>query len=174
MAANVYQPHLLLLIEDDANRQIFNGFSKHPGLASRRIDPGKPAGGWGVVLEQFQETHIALLRKYPHRHLLMVIDFDSSAAKPAAHQTGSLIERRMELFTEAIPEDLQDRIFVIGCADEPEKLVKDTGFHLEEIGWRLAQDCDRGTDEMWGHRMLKHNAGEIVRLRAKVRPFLFA
>ena len=174
MAANVYQPHLLLLIEDDANRQIVNGFESHPRLEHRRIDPGKPAGGWRVVLEQFQETHIALLRKYPHRHLLMVIDFDAGAAEPAAHKTGSMIERRMALFTDAIPQDLRERVFVIGCADEPEKLVKDTGCHLEEIGRRLAQDCDCGTDEMWAHPMLKHNADEIVRLRARVRPFLFS
>lgn len=173
MAANVYQPHLLLLIEDDANRQIFNGFSEHPGLASRRIQMSKLAGGWLKVLEDFKTHHIALLRKFPHRHLLMVIDFDSDDAEPSICDAASRINRRRALFTGAIPEDLRARVFVIGCADEPEGLARATGCKFEENGRLLAEDCEFGTDKMWGHSMLGHNAKEIARLRDKVRAVLF-
>ena len=166
MAANVYQPHLLLLIEDDANRQIVNGFDNHPSIAPRRLDPGKVAGGWLAVLAKFENEHISLLRKYPLRHLVMVIDFDAC--------DGAAIEARRNRFLAAIPEDLRDRVFLIGCSNEPEKLVSATRFGFEEIGRRLAQDCADGTDDMWNHPMLGHNAGELARLRAIVRPFLFA
>ncbi len=169
MAANVYQPHLLLLIEDDANRQIFNGFDSHPAVAHRRIDPSKTAGGWHAVLDAFRDVHIALLRRYPLRHLLMVIDFDSDEAGDAT----SRIDRRLDLFREAIPDDLRDRVYVIGCADEPEELVKSTGHKFEEIGQRLARDCADDTEAMWGHPMLRHNGDELARLRTHVRPFFF-
>lgn len=172
MAANVYQPHLLLLLEDDKNRQFFNGFAKHPRLLPRRIDPQKVAGGWSRVLEMFEGEHLALLRRYTERHLLMVIDFDDEYAA-AASAPSTKLEHRRNLFLEAVPDDLKERVFVIGCSENPERLTTDRRESAESIGERLAQDCVDGTDELWGHPMLQHNSREILRLREKVRPFLF-
>jgi hypothetical protein len=37
----------------------------------------------------------------------------------------------------------------------------------------LAKDCREGTDTTWWHALLQHNASELDRLRACVRPILF-
>jgi len=44
----------------------------------------------------------------------------------------------------------------------------------ETIGRALAEDCREGTDTTWEHGLLRHNSGEIGRLRERVRPILFA
>jgi hypothetical protein len=42
---NKYQPHVIVLPEDDANRQIGNGFLQVPSLQARRIQILPEAGG---------------------------------------------------------------------------------------------------------------------------------
>jgi hypothetical protein len=37
----------------------------------------------------------------------------------------------------------------------------------------MAKDCREGTDTIWRHDLLRHNAGELDRLAAHVRPILF-
>lgn len=46
MSVNVYQQHVLVLPEDDANRQIVNGFLLEPSLNERVIQVLPIAGGW--------------------------------------------------------------------------------------------------------------------------------
>ena len=48
MSVNVYNPHVLVLPEDDANRQIANGFLLEPSIKHRNIQvltPAKSARG---------------------------------------------------------------------------------------------------------------------------------
>jgi hypothetical protein len=73
---------------------------------------------------------------------------------------------------EAIPGHLQDRVFVLGVWTEPEAVRADLGSY-ETIGRALAKDCREGTDATWEHSLLRHNSGEIGRLRERVRPILF-
>jgi hypothetical protein len=169
---NPYIPHLLLVLEDDKNRQFYNGFAKYHAVKPRHIGKEKIAGGWLKVLEKFKGEHIPLLLKYPTRHLVMVIDFDDEDAAGTTQPTPKL-SNRMQLFKDAIPNGLTDRVFIIGCSHKPEKLTAACGKSPETIGELLARDCDEGTDLMWGHAMLRHNAAELIRLREKVRPFLF-
>ena len=49
MSVNVFQPHLMVLPEDDANRQIVNGFLLDPSLNQRAIQPLPIDGGWSKV-----------------------------------------------------------------------------------------------------------------------------
>jgi len=66
-----------------------------------------------------------------------------------------------------------DRVYILGALNEPEDL-KNAGLgSYEEIGLAMAQDCREETDKTWGHRLLKHNATELDRLRERVRPILF-
>jgi hypothetical protein len=37
----------------------------------------------------------------------------------------------------------------------------------------MARDCRDDTDNIWRHELLQHNAGELARLRQRVRPILF-
>jgi hypothetical protein len=63
-------------------------------------------------------------------------------------------------------------VFILGALTTPEALKQDLGPY-EEIGSAMAKDCRDGTDSIWGHRLLQHNAREIDRLRTRVRPILF-
>ena len=163
---NIYQPHLLVLPEDDANRQILVGFKNHLAVNSRKMEVQNIAGGWLVAVNAVVEVHVPLMRKFPMRHVLLVIDFDGHS------------ERREYVLTK-IPADVQDRFYILSCSDEPERLLASMGIRAEEgskletLGKRLATDCERDTHETWNHAMLVHNATELERLRANVKDFLF-
>jgi hypothetical protein len=91
--------------------------------------------------------------------MVLSIDFD--------HQRDRL-DRAMAV----IPENLKDRVFVLGVWTEPEALKPDLGSY-EKIGLAMAEDCREETTAIWGHELLRHNASEMERLRQKVRPILF-
>lgn len=161
MSANLYRPHLQVLLEDDANRQIVLGFINHLGINSRQMPLDEVAGGWKPTLERFRDEEITKLRRNSHRQVLIVIDFD----------------RQPSRYAEAlnyIPEDLRERVYVIGSEDEPEALTRSLGRNKEQIGNALAEDCVHGTRSTWGHSMLKHNESELQRLWTNVRPFLIS
>ena len=62
---------------------------------------------------------------------------------------------------------------MIGTITEPEDLKRADLGSYEEIGKRMAEDCRDGTEKVWGHRLLEHNASELNRLRQQVQPILF-
>ena len=161
MSANVYQPHVMVLPEDDANRELANGFLLDPALNPRAIQVLPIAGGWAKVRDEFAASQVALLRKYPKRHLVLLIDFDGQVAE------------RIEIFQKVFPADVRDRVYLLGTQDEPEPLRKDCGISLEKIGERLAQACAHGEPGLWTHAMLAHNQAELDRLIRNVKPFLF-
>lgn len=159
MSANPYQPHVQVLPEDDANRQIANGFNTAIGCL-RSFHILRPVGGWRKVLDEFKDYHIAEMDRTPHRHLVLLIDLDGK------------LERLGEA-KRMIPDRLSDRVFVLSAFSEPERLKADLGPFFEDVGQKLAEDCREGTDTAWRHRLLQHNAGELGRLREHVRPILF-
>jgi hypothetical protein len=61
-------------------------------------------------------------------------------------------------------------VFVLGAWSEPEKLNLGS---YEEVGLAMAKDCRDNGEATWSHRLLRHNAGELERLRKQVRPILF-
>ena len=161
MSVNENQPHISVLPEDDANRQLVAGFLLDPYLLSHRVKLLRVAGGWIKVLEHFQANHIAAMRRKPNRFMILLIDFDER-------------EDRLDQAKAVIPEDLQDRVFILGAWSEPEDLRKDGLGSYPVIGQALAKDCRENTDTIWGHQLLRHNAGELDRLRQHVRSLLFS
>lgn len=161
MSPNQYRPHVFVLPEDDANRQIANGFILNPNLNSRAIQVLPRAGGWSKVVENFLSDHAHEMRKYPRRMIVLLIDFDDQQ------------ESRLDYVKNQIPEDLNDRVFVLGVLSEPENLRRDIQKTFEDIGETLAKDCSDNTNELWGHNLLKHNKHEIERMMLSVRQFLF-
>jgi hypothetical protein len=149
----------MVLPEDDANRQLARGFLLDQSVSARRIQVLPVAGGWRSVLDAFESEHIREMDRYPKRFMVLLIDFDRH-------------EERLTYAKSHIPGNLIDRVFVLGVWTEPEKLRADLGSY-ETIGRAMAQDCREETDTTWGHDLLRHNAGEIGRLRERVRPFLF-
>lgn len=157
MSVNKYRPHILVLPEDDANRQIANGFVNNPNVDQLAIQVLPIAGGWEKVVDY---NYASGMRQFPKRMIILLIDFD-------------LRENRFNYVEKRIPNDLKNRVFVLGVGDEPEKLKSFTGLSFEKIGEKLAQDCADNTNNLWGHEFLKHNEAELERLRQEVRPFLF-
>ena len=159
MSVNRHLPHLLVLPEDDANRQLANGF--HLELHSiRQVQVLDVAGGWIDVLERFKSHHVSGLERYPDRFMVLLIDFDGRT------------DRLKEVKT-CIPEHLLDRVLVLGVWTEPERLRTALGSTCEQIGRDLANDCRARTDFVWHHALLQHNAGEIDRFRDRIWPILF-
>ncbi len=155
---NKYRPHVLVLPEDDANRQLANGFLLHPSI-STQIQVLEVAGGWLKVLDCFKSDHVRDLAKYPGRTMVLLIDFDGQ-------------QDRLDQAKAVIPQNLKDRVFVLGVWTEPEALRAILGSY-EKIGRAVAEDCREETAAIWGHELLRHNAGEMKRLLQKVRPILF-
>ena len=159
MSVNKYLPHILVLPEDDANRQLANGFQLDQTLAAQRIQILEEAGGWREVCDRFAQDHILGMDEYAGRFMVLLVDFDAR-------------ESRLEEIQMEIPERLRGRVFILGAWSEPEELRQDLG-SFEAIGLALARDCRDNTEMTWRHRLLSHNAGELERLRTHVRPILF-
>ena len=159
MSVNKHKPHVLLLPEDDANRQIARGFQGALSAIDQQMRIEPVAGGWLKVLECFKSVHALDMDRLPHRNLILLIDFDD--------QPDRLVEAK-----DYIPSHLNDRVFILGALTEPEDLKQAIG-SFENIGKALAKDCREGTNTTWGHEMLRHNADEVVRLRKWARPILF-
>jgi len=161
MRVNKYQPHLLVLPEDDANRQIANGFILNSNINEPAIQVLPIADGWGKVVDKFKENHISEMRKFSKRMIVLLIDFDEN------------YEDRFSYVKKQIPDDLENRVFVLGVLSEPENLRSNLGNNFECIGENLAKDCSNNTNELWGHDLLKHNKTELDRMILSVKPFLF-
>ncbi len=158
MNVNKERPHLLILPEDDAAREVANGFRLMANGAMRVLGV---AGGWPRVLSEFGRTYIAYLRKYAGAHLVLFIDFDTEF--PA----------RFALFQSAIPSDIADRVYVLGASDEVETLVKQVKLNKEKIGMALAEECRKQAIQLWGCAELQHNAPEVQRVCLSAHEFLF-
>lgn len=152
MAANKYLPHLLIIPEDDANRQLVNGFTKNLSIESRQIQTDKVAGGWSDALKAFVDVHVPLMREYKNRYVLILIDFDER-------------ENRMGKAQAVIPEDLAERVFVMGSWSEPEKLAAELNMSKEKVGEAMASACVDGGIGVWESDLLVHNQSELRRMQ---------
>jgi len=160
VSVNKYKPHVWVLPEDDANRQLANGFLLHADLDPTAIDIRPPAGGWRKAVDAVAQ-HIAELRNYPCRQLVLLVDLDEQG------------EERVRQIREAFPADLQERIYLLSSYDEPEALKVDQGRSFERLGEDLAEACARDELGLWGTEHLKHNKPELSRLVVGVKPILF-
>jgi hypothetical protein len=158
---NRRRPHVFVLPEDRANSQLADGFLLDlDPLALTKIQVLQEAGGWQAVLKTFESDHVAGMDLYTERFMILLIDFDRD-------------EGRAGYAKRSVPERLKDRVFILGALTEPEDLKRAGLGHYEAIGRALSEDCREGTDNTWGHDLLRHNANEITRLRQHVRQILF-
>lgn len=160
MTVNREKEHLLVLPEDDANRQIVIGFINDLNVNNSVIQVVPIADGWKKAVEQLTNDYGPGMRKYLKRRIVLIIDFDKN-------------ENRFSYVDSHIPEDLKERVFVLGVQSNPEKLKSDSRKSFEEIGKSLAQDCSDNPNELWGHNLLQHNKGELDRMASSVKPWLF-
>jgi hypothetical protein len=69
---NRYLDHALILPEDDANRQIANGFLLEAN--SRKIQILPEVGGWKHVGHTFLTHHVTDMRKFYRRHFIFLLE----------------------------------------------------------------------------------------------------
>ncbi len=161
MSTNRHKLHILILPEDDANRQIATGFILNESLNQRAIQVLPSAGGWKRVVEKFKDDYISTMLQYPNRMIVLMIDFDNDQ------------EARLSFVKHEIPDYLINRVFVVGVKSEPENLKREIRKTFEGIGEALANDCSDNTNKTWSHALLIHNKVEVDRMISLVRPFLF-
>jgi hypothetical protein len=159
VAVNRQRPHLFIVPEDDACRQIVNGFVLKLETP-RQIQIEAAAGGWIPTRDKVLEEHVPALGANPNRHVLVVVDFD--------HRNN-----RFEAMLEGIPENLRDRVFVLGSGGEPEDLKRAFNLHFEATGKALAEECRDDQPDKWTHELLSHNASELTRMRSALGAVLF-
>ena len=108
------------------------------------------------------------MKRQPMRYMVLLLDFDGRTD-------------RRETITKDIPEELRDRVFLIGVWSRPEALraalrtAKGEPYRtLEEIGAALAEECRNDQSTLWNHDLLKHNSGRggTDEVRSKTDPFL--
>ena len=153
------RPHVLVLPEDDANRQIATGFAVNL-IEGRDYKVLEVAGGWPKVRELFFEVHVAEMQRCAQRYMVLLVDFDGK-------------ESRLAEMTKDIPDALADRVFVIGIWTEPEDLYRHGLGTEENFGRQLASECHENQSDLWNHELLIHNANELDRMKVKLRPILF-
>jgi len=160
MSLNKHKPHLIVLPEDDANRQIANGFILNSNTNQLAIQVLPPAGGWQKTIDNFIKSHVSQMEQYPQRRMVLLIDFDQS-------------DNRFEYVKNQIPEHLVERVFILGVQSNPEKLRRNLQRNFEEIGESLAADCVESSHQFWGQELLKHNQPELERMLKSIKPYLF-
>jgi hypothetical protein len=111
------------------------------------------------LLSSFKSDLTAGMEMYPKRFIVLLIDFDDDRG-------------RLD-FVKAEIGELIDRVFILGCLSEPERLKSAGLGSYETIGQAMARDCRYDRNDTWGHALLRHNEAELMRLRERVRPILF-
>ena len=165
---NKYDQQILVLPEDRANEEIANGFNNFLDLYSRKIQIERPSGGWNKVVDNFAKNYVSEMRKHPKQMVVLLIDFDDYSDLDRSNY-----QKRLSYIKSQIPDDLQERVFVLGSRTSPEKLRNNMKKNFEGIGESLAKDCAENTNETWGHDLLKHNEDELKRIHLAVKSFLF-
>ena len=89
------------------------------------------------------------MRQYPQSMMVLLLDFDEC-------------EERLIYVESHIPEDIKNRVFVLGVQSNPESLKRDIQKSFEAIGESLATDCAENKNELWGHPLLIHNKTELA------------
>jgi hypothetical protein len=118
------------------------------------------AGGWQEVLNRFKGDHVPEMDRNTNRFMVLVVDFDGR-------------RDRLNAVMAVVPDDLKERVFILGVWSDPEDLRRECGTSYESIGLAMAKDCRDNTETIWAHGLLSHNVGELERLRKHVRPILF-
>jgi hypothetical protein len=164
MSVNSYLDHIMILPEDDQNRQLAVGFRLEVDFdKQRQIQVLEEADGWIKVFETFESEHVKEMDNCQTRFMVLLIDFDGDH------------NRRENAMRRYVPEHLMDRVFVLGSPIEVEDLKRDLKMSPEAIGSTMAKDCrDKTNAILQQHKDFRdNNEFELDRLREKVRAILF-
>lgn len=161
MSPNLYKPHVYVIPEDDADRDIVNGFMLNLEINERQFYVDTVARGWERGRDKLLELCSGHLVKYTSAHAILIIDFDEQA-------------QRASEIRDSVPDGLRDRVFIIGVFSEPEQLRRSTKKSYEQIGRMMAKGCKENNTDFWQKEtLLAHNLEEIRRLSEAVHDLFF-
>ena len=160
MSVNKYKPHLYIIPEDSVDRQLANGFVLHYEV-NGEVQIINESGGWPKVIDAIMNVYVPILRRYRYAHVIGIIDCDNW-------------ENRIQKKLDQFPDDVRDRIFLLGFIKDPEKFKESVPISsYEKIGEKLAEECFEDSLELWNHEHLKHISSEIERAKSSLRPIIF-
>ena len=172
---NKYKPNLQILCEDRINQDIARGFIL--GFYNDFKNPAsievcrELARGWCKAVNSLHEEWVQKLQDNENLFLLVLIDSDGK------------LNRILEIKSR-LPKNLINRIFIIGCLNEPEELKKQAVSFIkadnpkekqsnEAVGKILFKHCkDKFTNNLWNSCELEHNFDEIIRLKQYTKHFI--
>ena len=161
MSVNKYKPHLFVVPEDKADKNFAVGFELDPRLAAGSFQIMPLAGGWLKVIGIIRDEYVSKLQKNKYSHVLGIIDCDGDHERIATELA-------------KFPDDVVDRIFLLGAIQTPELFQQKVGDKSERIGERMAEECFNETFDLWNHEDLVHVSDEIQRAKHVIRPIVFA
>lgn len=156
---NKFKPHLFIVPEDDADRQIAVGFQMHLE-ANGRMQIVDVAGGWLKVVNVIKDEYVPLLNNNPNTHVLGIIDCDKDADR---------IAEQLKTF----PAGIRNRIFLLGVNENPQEFKRSTKMHFAQIGEKLADECYKDELDLWNHEMLSYSSIEALRAKNALRELVF-
>lgn len=158
MSVNRERLHLIIVPEDDACRQLVNGFFLVADHGQVRVST--VAGGWRRAVDVLLDTYVPYLERNDNGHVLIVVDFDDDSGRGNA-------------ILEKVPTTVRDRVFVLGCLREAEDLKRANLGNYESIGKTLADECKDSRREVWVHELLAHNEPHTAILSQALQATLF-
>lgn len=163
MSINRHLPHLLVIPEDAADRELANGALKNLNVNGRAVQVMPFVGGWPKFENELKSDYIHRLQTYPNGRLLLLVDFDDQG------------EARRDRVRSWVPNDLHSRVYILGAAKDPEELKRALeNSSLESIGDALLEGCPEGVNEHWNSPQLHHNKTELTALLEDGRSYLFS
>jgi len=153
LSVNRGKPYLLIIPEDDDDRAFAEG--ARGALPAMNVKIVANSNGWPKIEKLLAGVYNKRLRANANEHLLILIDFDTKGQK------------RYDKVFGWVPEDVKDRVFIIGPEKEPKDLKKSLKLKMSfwQMGDQLVSDCDeQQINPLWDHDMLSHNKPEFRRL----------
>lgn len=156
---NRYQPFLVVLAEDGACRDVWNGIAESlPTNLSNQSStlPLKRTRGWQETVAELKRILSNRDGKLSQALFVVIIDFD-----------GHLDSRKADIQRELENAGRSDDVFIFGFWDEPEAFRKEIAhkYSLRKLGAILGSDCE---SEYWQHSHISHNLNERDRLRKTI------
>lgn len=156
MAANKYQKHLVIYLEDVPYRELVNGAKMLPQLNEAVLTTKSPSRGWSKVFSEL-EDNLLLLNSNEKMHALLLMDFDNQ------------YDARRQRFNEIIKSQAcHGRVFMLGIDKKQSEDLKATlkQTNNEKIGQLLLEKCPSETSPEWKNEHLLCNIQEIERIKS--------
>lgn len=170
MSINRQQKHVIFFGEDEATRNLAQGFIEGENINELRCDVWHTFGtGWKSTTEAME---LVGMSRYPLTHLILVIDLD--------RQEKHHIE---DLKQEIDQTSFSDRVYVIGGSKDVQALQRaftaanSIGkISAQDTGREIANQCFKDescVEGVWCDPALEHNRTELERICRNLKDIIF-